>query len=119
MKLKIVSVHGHGDYDEEYVMLKAIENCDIGDYVLADSTYLDSELVSNKLRHMFWIPDKEIKSGDFVAVWTKKGKQTVGSTTGGETLHRYFWGLDTAVWNDAGDVAVLLEISDRQFFRAK
>lgn len=119
MKLKIISVHGHGDFDKEHVFLQALENCDIGKYALADSTYTDADHVSNKLRHFYWFADKEIKKGEYVSLWTGKGTNTVTKTDKGVPIHRFYWGLDKAVWNDTGDCAVLLEINTWQFFKVK
>lgn len=89
--------------------MRVNEDCDIGHYLLADSTYTSSDIVSNKLRHTFWIPDKKLKENDLVSVWTKAGSNTTAKTDNGETIHRFFWGLRTSVWNDEGDCAVLFE----------
>jgi len=117
MKLKIISIHNHGNYEKEYAYLKAVDDCDVGDFVLADTTYLTSGKVSNKLRHMFWFPDKEIEAGDAVTVWTQPGVNTTIRRDDGTKLHRFYWGLKTAVWNDAGDGAVLLYAPEWQCFR--
>ncbi len=119
MKLKIISIHNHGDYDKEYVFLQAIEDCDIGHYAVADSTYTNAARVSNKLRHFHWFQDKAIKQGDYVSLRTGKGTDTVAKTDAGIPIHRFYWGLEKAVWNDTGDCAVLLEIPTWQFFKAK
>lgn len=118
MKLKIVSVHNHGDAEKEYVLLHATEDCDIGRYALADSTYTADDHVSNKLRHFYWFPDKKVKKGEYVALWTGKGTNTV-TVRDGVSVHTFYWGVGGAVWNDTGDCAVLLEIHTWQFFRAK
>lgn len=119
MKLKIISVHNHGDFDKEYVMLKANEDCDVGRFVLADSTYTADGKVSNKVRHTYWFPDKNIKKDELVSLWTGPGNNTTAKTNDGTTVHRFYWGLKTAVWNDGGDCAVLLDIQDWQFFKAR
>ncbi|TSP09184.1 hypothetical protein [Cupriavidus campinensis] len=119
MKVKIISVHGHGDYDKEYVYLQALEDADIGHYVLADSTYNSNGTISNKVRHTYWFPDGIVKKGSYISLWTKPGKNVVDTNSNGQTVHRYFWGLKEAVWNDDGDCAVLLEIGAWQLHRAK
>lgn len=118
MKLKILSIHNHGDADKEFVLLQAMEDCDIGRYALADSTYTADNKVSNKLRHFYWFQDRNIKKGEYISLWTGKGSDTI-ATKDGVPLHRFHWGLASAVWNDTGDCAALLEISTWQFFRAK
>lgn len=117
MKVKVISVHNHGDFDQEYVLLKVLENCDVGYYILGDSTYTNDGKVSNKVRHTFWFPDKEVKKGDLLSVWTKTGKNTSTKNDSGTPIHRFYWNLKTAIWNDDGDCAVLLELNTWQFFK--
>lgn len=119
MKVSIISIHEQGDFDKEYVLMRVREDCDIGHYILADSTYTDSNQVSNKIRHTYWFPDKQVKKGELVSLWTKPGRNTTGKTDDGSKVHRFFWGLKRAVWNDHGDCAVLFEISTWQFFRGR
>lgn len=38
-----------------------------------DSTYDEEGNISNKHRHMFVFPDQNVKKGDFVWLYTKKG----------------------------------------------
>lgn len=115
MELKIINVYGHGDFNKEHVVLQAVSDCDAGRYMLADSTFLDSGSVSNKVRHTFWIPDRDVKAGDYISIWTKPGTNNKG-TYRDCPLHRFFWGLNRAVWNDEGDCAVLFHVATWQFF---
>ncbi|WP_438480855.1 hypothetical protein [Oleiharenicola lentus] len=119
MKLQVVSIHNRGNFEKEYVLLKALESCDVGRYLLADTSYTADGKVSNKLRHVFWFPDKDVKKGEFVSVWTGPGKNTVGQTDSGVPVHRFFWGLKSSVWNDDGDCAALLEVNTWEFKPAK
>ena len=118
MKVEVISVHNQGDYEKEHVLMRVREDCNIGYYVLADSTYTSDGKVSNKLRHTFWIPHRDVKKGNLASVWTKPGTDTMVTNSDGETIHRFFWGLKTAVWNDEGDCAVLFELNTWQFSRA-
>lgn len=116
MKLKIIEVQGNGDFDKEYVLLKALDDCDIGRYLLADTTFTGENKVSNKVRHTFWFPDKLVKQGDYIGVWTKPGKPDE-SLYNMRTFHRFYWGLKTAIWNNNGDCAVLMSTPTWQLFR--
>ncbi|CAM4345803.1 hypothetical protein CR156_14955 [Stenotrophomonas lactitubi] len=119
MKVKIVSIHGHGDESKEYVLLRVLDDCDIGKYQLSDTTYIKDNTVSNKLRHVYWFPDKEVSKGDLVSLWTGIGKQATVKNANGETVHRFFWGLKSAIWNDTGDAAVLQHVDQWSHFSAK
>lgn len=118
MKLKILSVHGQGDFEKEHVLLEVLQDCDLGSFILADTTYSPDGKPSNKVRHTFWFPTKKLKAKSLVSVWTKKGKHTEGETTDKKPVHRYFWGLETAVWNDEGDQAVVLEVIESKKARS-
>lgn len=117
MKLKIVSVHNQGDFDKEHVLLRAVEDCNLTHYLLADTTYIKDDVVSNRLRHTYWFIDKPIKKGDYVSVWTKSGIDTEGTMQDGTPIHRLFWNLKTAVWNDTGDCAILVYTPNWQQFK--
>lgn len=119
MDLKIISVHGNGDFDSEYVLLRATADCDVGYYQLCDTTYTDDDKVSNKLRHIYWFPDRAVKKGELVSLWTKSGKNTTTKNESGTVVHRFYWGLSKAVWNNDGDCAVLQHLETWQLFKAK
>lgn len=111
MKLKVLSIHEKGDASKEYVLLEATEDCDVGNYAVADSTYTGEHSVSNMLRHVYWFPDKAIKKGNRVVLRTGAGTNGEYKTDSGKQVHRFFWGLKSSVWNDDGDAAVLLHIA--------
>lgn len=115
MKLRIKSISNKGGFEDEYVSLEVLEDCDIGTHILADSTYTGEGKVSSKVRHMYWFPDKLVSKGDFVRLFTRSprdGEDRSWRNTAGTTTHAFFWGLRTAVWNDEGDCAVLFDIRE-------
>lgn len=111
MKLEIRAVQGQGDIPNEYLMLLALDDCDLSRYAVVDNTYNTSGNASNKVRHTFFFPSKQVRKGEWVALYTKSGKYNLGKTTTEKPLHRFYWGLNNAVWNDSGDTVHLLEIS--------
>lgn len=106
-KLKLSAVRNVGE-DTEYVFLQALEDVDIGDYILTDTTYRADGTTSNKLRHVFEFQTKMVKKGEYVALYSKPGTNNVGTTvTNSVPVHRIFWGLKETIWNDTGDRAHL------------
>lgn len=99
--------------------MKVKEDCDIGRYQLCDSTYTADGAVSNKLRHTCWFPDKEVKKRDLISVWTKDGTNVTKKNASGTPVHRFYWGLAKAIWNNDGDCAVLQHVATWQLFKAK
>lgn len=110
MKLKILYIKDNGKHDNERLVLKAAEDLNTNNYLLLDSTYNNGQL-SNKDRHPFWFPSENIKKGDLVVLYTCKGKNTIQTNSSNKTYF-FYWGLDSSVWNNDGDVATLIEIAD-------
>lgn len=110
MDLKIKSVHEKGDASKEYVLIDVKADCNAGDFGVADTTFNDNGTVSNRLRHFYWFVKKPLKKGDVIILRTSKGKKSSVKKQDGSTTHTVFWGLDSAVWNDDGDAAILLYI---------
>ena len=115
MKLKIKYVKDAGNNSKERVVITVTNDTDVGWYVLADSTYISEEQISNKVRHTFWFPDKKVKSNDLVVVYTRSGTDSQIENKNGTTSHFFYMGLDKTIWNSNGDCALLLELSDWQF----
>ena len=111
MNLEIVSVHGQGDQEKEHVLLRVKSDCSVGHFLLADSTYTNDTHVSNKVRHTYWFPDKNVKADEYVSLWTKNGTSTSDTMKDGTPIHRFFWNLGKPVWNDSGDCAILFDLS--------
>ncbi len=109
MSLKIISINGQGDASSEYVMLRALANCDLKNYAVADSTFDASGNPSNKTRHTYFFPQKAVKEGEWVFLYTRKGTNRTQISDQSGPMHFFYWGLSNAVWNDTGDTAHLLE----------
>ncbi|WP_293596573.1 MULTISPECIES: hypothetical protein [unclassified Polaromonas] len=109
MKVEIVGVSNRGNASREFVHLQAIEDCDLRFYMVADSSYVDPQHISNKLRNHFWFPAAQVKAKEHIILCTGVG---VNNTTNsnGMTIHWFYWGLHRPVWNDGGDTAVLFEL---------
>lgn len=117
MDIKVVSVHGHGKADEEYVLLKVSSECELSHYALVDTTY-DGVKVTDKNRHVFWFPKYLVKSGDEIVLRTAVGKNSFSTATTNRR-HTVYWNLKSAVWNDTGDAVTLFQLADWEVTKAK
>lgn len=115
MKIEILKIDGRKDFDKEVVWMHVKDNCDAGRYTLADSTFNNDGTASNKIRHTFWLPDKEVKKGDYIKVFTKSGKYHSYENGDKTTTHVFYWCLGNAVWNNDKDCAILFEHKSWQF----
>lgn len=111
MMVEIRYIKHPGELKDERLVLKVLKDCDIGMYLTFDTTYTEDGKVSNLVRHPYWFPDKKVKAGDLVVLYTKKGEQSEKKNTDGSTSHFFYRGLERTIWNQSADCAVLLEIS--------
>ncbi|MEE9466058.1 MAG: hypothetical protein V3W14_10860 [Candidatus Neomarinimicrobiota bacterium] len=112
MKIKINYVSDAGILKDERLVLEAIGDDDIGSYIIADSTYTSGTTISNKLRHTYWIPDKQVSKGDIIVIYTKKGQNKSRPNDAGGETHFFYWGLERTVWNMGHDVATIFKIAE-------
>lgn len=111
MRLKVHSVDGKGDLSNECVWMTVADDiANLAYYILCDTTYTNSDHISNELRHIYWFPKKAAKKGDWVRLITKDGKNSSSSNDQGSTTHTFFWNLGRTVWNKDGDAALLFHV---------
>ena len=112
MNVEIRYIKAPGDLGNERLVLKVLKDCDIGKFLTFDTTYTSDGRVSNRVRHPYWFPDKNVAAGDIVVLYTKVGRQSEKSNDNGTTSHFFYRGLERTIWNESGDCAIVLEISD-------
>ena len=63
--------------------------------------------------HTFRFPDITLAGGDYVYLHTGKGEHTVATGCNGHCVDTHFlhWGLESYVWNNDGDRAILRNAS--------
>lgn len=106
MDIEILSIQGQGNASQEVVLLRIVNDCAMHHYSVVDTTY-QGDGVSNKARHFYWFPVSDAKKGELVALWTGVGQDRVQTMSDGTRwIHRY-WGLESPIWNNQEDAAVL------------
>ena len=111
MDLSIRAIRDAGSKELERIVLRVREDCNVGDFLIMDTTY-DGDRISNKLRHTYWFPDKDVRKGDLVILYTKEGKISEKVNLSGNISHFFYWNLKETVWNMDEDCAVLFSISE-------
>jgi hypothetical protein len=112
MKLKIRSIIDYG-HKSERIIIDVIQDTDIGKYLILDSTYKAPGLISNKVRHHpYWFPDLKVKKGDTIILHTRKGVRCSKTTDGDHKEHCFYWGLDSNIWTNDGDCAIVMHTGD-------
>jgi len=114
MKIKVQGVKDRGDLDNERVVLKVLADTDIGGYILAIGRNLGVDSFSPKLSRTFWFPDKPVKQGDFVSLYSKVGTPGQFQNKSESDTHTFFLGLDSPIWTETDRAAILFEVADWQ-----
>lgn len=112
MNLKIDSGYDI-DTTSERISLIATGDGNTKDYLILDTTYDKNGNVSNKFKHAFRFPDKPFKKGDIIRLYSKKGTDnTVPHPSKADVkVHSFYWDVQSGIWNDKGDNALLIKIA--------
>lgn len=110
MKLKLIKIVDNGTHDSEKVLISVTEDANLQFYLIRDTTYSSKDRLSNEWVHSYKFLNQDVKKGDKIILFTKVGTKSSRDIGNGNTEYTYYWGLDSCVWNNDGDVAVLYEI---------
>ncbi len=109
MKLEINEIKERGTLEERIVFIVK-EDCDIGKY-LVFTTKMNSETkFSSSVRDAYWFPDKSVKKGDLIALYSRKGDNSFKVNTDNTTSHFFFRNLLNPILT-TGNLALLIEAS--------
>lgn len=111
MNLEISSFAEAGNIQRERLVIKVLKDVDIGEYAVLWSSLSSEGQATSGPKKAYWFPDKLVKSGDLVVLYTKHGSSSTKALDGGKTAHFYYWKQDKALW-DSKHGAVVLEISN-------
>lgn len=111
MKIIFDSIKDPGVLDKERVIFKVIESVNIGHYIAAESVSITNETFSSKIQNIFWFPDQEMKEGDLVVLYSKKGTKADTINADSSTTYFYYWGLTRPHTDVEKAIIVLLETS--------
>ncbi|PLX89517.1 MAG: hypothetical protein C0618_01030 [Desulfuromonas sp.] len=107
MKVNIQSIVEKGNRDKERIILKAVNDTDIGDFIVVQTGFSDGQVTIDTY-HTFWFPYKAVSAGDLVVLYTKSGKQNEKELRNGKKAHFFYWGLNGPIWNKKDRAPVLL-----------
>ncbi len=108
----------HGDSNER-IILDVNADTDIGEFLILDTTYTTRGRASNKVRHPYWFPDKIVRKGDTVVLYTKRGENRTRINDNNTCSHFFYWELEHNIWNNNDDCAILLHVDDWSSYSVK
>lgn len=110
MKLKISAIRDAGNLDKERIVMKVLAPTDIGEHLLLCTATADGKITTN-IQTAYWFPDKEVKEGDFVVLYSKKGRDSEKEFKNAMS-HFFYLGSDKALWDKSENAAVIMYAPD-------
>jgi hypothetical protein len=93
MNVKFKRIREAGVPQKERIVFSVSADAEIGNYLVL-ITGLASDGSPFSGRHAsFWFPDKKVKAGDLVVLYTMNGSAKSVSNEDGSSSHFFYWGL--------------------------
>ena len=115
MNVKFSSIADRGDVSKERVVLKVLAETDVGHFAVLRTGRRDN-MATTGVKDIFWFPDKAVKAGDLVVLYTKSGVQSEKTLDNGSKAHFFYWGQSAPLWGTNDVVGVVLYSSDWNTF---
>jgi hypothetical protein len=108
MNVTFKSIRDAGDFEKERIVFSVFGEADVGNYlVLITQLAEDGSPFSGK--HVsFWFPDKKVKAGDLVVLYTKDGEARSTTNKDLSSSHFFYWKLKEAQFGKPQRGIVLL-----------
>lgn len=113
MNIEIKSIADKGDPKKERLVLRVTQDVNVG-YFLVLCTGFSEGQVNTGISSTFWFPDKEVRAGDLVVLYTKTGTASEKPLNSGGKAHFFYWGRELAQWQSSERGVVLLHAPEWQ-----
>jgi hypothetical protein len=107
MNLKLKSVADKGSIDKERLVIRVVNDTNVGEFAIFRTGFYDNEVTVGVV-NTFWFPDKQVRAGDLVVLYSKAGATSEKKLESGNTAHFYYWGQSEPLWSNSQRAAVLL-----------
>jgi hypothetical protein len=106
MNLKLKSIADKGNLQKERLVIRVVNDTDVGDFIVLLTGFFDDE-VTIGVENTYWFPNKPVKAGDLVVLYSKVGKVKDRPLDWGGDVHFFYWGLASSIWDKSKIAAVL------------
>jgi hypothetical protein len=110
--LKFLNVANASEPENEVLNFVVAEKCNLAEYGIVDKTFDKTGKESNVHRHIYRFPSVVVEKGERVRLRNGVGTDRKGLFTtpeGQVTGYEFFWNMESCVWNDKGDTALLIK----------
>lgn len=115
MNMEISKIADSNDINKERIIFKVLLDEELGFYGVFKSKKTGEKTVSSKTTGSYWFPDRQIKKGDLVVLYSKVGINSEKKNNDGTTSHFFYWGETGPLWEKEVDAAVLFKIDEWKY----
>ena len=90
MRIAIDSIADKGNPEKERLFLRVRADADVGDYILIQTGF-QQDGVTIDTHNTYWFPYKKVEAGDFVVIYTRKGRENQRALEDGKNVHFFYW----------------------------
>lgn len=111
MKIEIDYIKDFDDFDKARIVFRVNQVTNLGLYLVAESSQVGDNSISSGVKNVYWLPDQELKLGDLVVLYLKKGEKRSVTNNDGSITYFYYWGLNKTFSPENKSCVVLFEAS--------
>ena len=111
MRIEIKYIKNFGEFEKERVVFQVNAPTNLGLYMVAESVKIAENAISSEIKNPYWFPDQDLKTGDLVVLYTKKGEKKSILNNDGSTTYFFYWGLENTLSSVEKPCIVLFETS--------
>ncbi len=115
MNIEINKITDAGSLEKERIIFNVLLDDELGFYGAFKTKKTGPTAVSSGIKATYWFPDRQVKKGDLVVLYSKSGVNTERNNKDGTTSHFFYWGMSDATWNDSEDSVVLFKIDEWKY----
>jgi hypothetical protein len=112
MNIEIVGIRNPDDLERERIVMRALGDTDIGDYLILRTPTKEDVVRAGRLHDTYWFRDKQIRAGDLVVLYSKRGVAREKRNEDETVTHFFYWGLSQPCWSESNSAAVLVRIGE-------
>ena len=112
MNVEIVGIRNPAELDRERIVLRALTDTDIGDYLVLRTRTRSDGVRAGRVQESYWFRDKRVHAGDLIVLYTKNGAAREKRNDDESITHFFYWGLSEPFWSTSNSAAVLVRLRE-------
>jgi hypothetical protein len=112
MRIQLLGIADKGIPNLERLHMAVIAPTNLVNYAVFDTEKTQGgKGVIPTPKNTYWFTSCDVKPGDQIVLYTKRGMPSKEARTDGYTNHFYYWNKDRTLWHGPNACAVLIEIN--------